>query len=134
MALTTILEPGKLDPIVAYSFDTKDIYKIDRTLSRAKCHALGINEHPPRVVLHGPMHLGGTSIHTALSKTMTIHINYFLFHMCTDTKISKKFSASIAFLQIESGLFCQLFHAPFKIYGHLLTRTLVKCLWTETEP
>jgi hypothetical protein len=70
-ALTTVLEPKILYPLMACSSDTLDFSRIDRTLSTAKCHALGLNGHFPWAVLHGHMHLGGMAIPTAISKTTT---------------------------------------------------------------
>lgn len=111
-----------------------DMQHLDKILSNAKCQALGLNEHFPRAVLHGPTSLGGIGVQTAISKTTTSRINYFFYHTRLTTKVGEKLATSIAYLQIESGLFQHFFSSPFHIYGHYMTTSLAKCLWEETEP
>ncbi len=71
---------------------------------------------------------------TSLSKTVTIRINYFLYHIRAELKVGIKLDASIVFLKIEVGLFTPFFQAPYKLYGFLATKTLTKQIWAETEP
>ncbi len=95
---------------------------------------LGLNEHFPRAVLHGPLSLGGLEIHTAQTKTTTSRINCFLNHTRMDTTIGHKLDASIAYLQLEIGTITHFLESPYHIYSYLATNTLMKCLWKETEP
>ncbi len=62
--------------------DKNDLNKIERVITRAKCNALGLNEHFPQALIYGPLQYEGVSIPTSLSKTATTRINYFLYHIC----------------------------------------------------
>jgi hypothetical protein len=128
------MEPEVSYPLMATLSDKKDIDAIDRVIIRAKCSALGLNEHFPRAILHGPMELGGMALPTCLSKTVTTRINYFLYHIRTSTKIGSKLDASIVFLQLETGLFHSFFQISYDTYGFLAAKTLTKQIWAETEP
>ncbi len=48
--------------------------------------------------------------------------------------IGTKLEASIIFLQLEVGLFTSFFTSSYTEYGFLTTKTLVKQIWSETEP
>jgi hypothetical protein len=133
-AVTTILEPAVLYPLMAVNSAKKDLEKIDKILTTFKCSALGLNEHFPRVVLHGPMALGGMSLPNTIKKTTSTRLTYFFYHTRLNTQIGKKLDASITFLQYEAGLFDQFLTLPFSQYGHLCTTTLIKTIWGETEP
>ncbi len=110
------MEPAILYPLMACDCSEKEMNHLDKTLSRAKCHAHGLNEHFPRVVLHGPLSLGGMGIHTTQTKTTTSQINYFLFHTRMNMDIGLKLDASTAFLQLEIGIMTISFN-------HLITYT-----------
>jgi hypothetical protein len=133
-AITTVLEPAVLYPLMACSCKDKEMDHLDKTLSKAKCHALGLNEHFPRAVLHGPVSLGGLGIHSGQTKTTTTRINYFLYHTRMDTTIGHKLDASVAFLQMEIGTIRYFLEMPYHMYGFLATHTLMKRIWNETEP
>jgi hypothetical protein len=47
IALTSVLEPAFLHPLMACQMTTKQMMHIDKILMNAKCHALGLNEHFP---------------------------------------------------------------------------------------
>ncbi len=99
------MEPEVLYPLMATLGDKKEFDKIDRVIIRAKCSALGLNEHFPRAILHGPLEYGGLALPTSISKKVTIRINYFLYHIRNSTKIGSKVDVSIVFLQLEVGVF-----------------------------
>jgi len=77
---------------------------------------------------------GGMAIPSVQSKTTTTRINYFLYHTRMGTKVGQKLDTSMAFLQLEAGTFQQFLTLPYELYGNLITRTLIKRLWAETEP
>lgn len=74
-AVSTVIEPSIPYPLLACSCSQKEMDIIDKTLSKTKCCALGLNEHFPRVVMYGPWHLGGMVLSSAQSKTTTTRIN-----------------------------------------------------------
>jgi hypothetical protein len=133
-AIHAVMEPAVLYPLMACSCTNKEMSNLDKIISKAKCHALGLNKHFPRAVLHGPLSLGGMAVHTAQTKTTTSRINYFLFHTRMDTTIGAKLDASTAFLQLEIGTLDHFLQTPFNICSVLATDTLMKCIWKETEP
>lgn len=133
-AVTTILEPGVLYPLMALNSTKRDLEKIDKILATVKCHALGLNEHFPRAILHGPLAPGGMAIPNTITKTTATRLTYFFYHIRLNTNVGKKLDASITFLQLETGTFNQFLSTPYQLYGHLVTKTLIKTIWGETEP
>ena len=71
----------------------QELEKIEQVIIRAKCSALGLNEHFPWAILYGPMEYGGMALPTSLSKTVTTRINYFLYHIHTELKVGIKLNA-----------------------------------------
>ncbi len=133
-ALTTILQPKLLYPVMSCQCNPKELEKIERAIVRAKCNALGLNEHFPRAIYYGPYHLGGLAIPSVPSQTLTTRINYFLYHSRLATKAGIKLDASYIFLQLETGLLSNFLEQPYATYGFLTTQTLIKQIWAEMEP
>jgi hypothetical protein len=99
-----VLEPGILYPLMATLYSEDDLVQLECKISRLYCHALGINKHFPRAVLHGPCELGGMEIPSLSSILTTIRVNYFLYHTRQKTQVGKKLEISLAHLQIEVGV------------------------------
>jgi hypothetical protein len=133
-AITTVLSPGVLYPLAASLCSKKELDRIEQVLARAKCNALGLNEHFPRAILYGPNCYGGLQIPSTHASTTIERINYFLYHIRTSTKVEKKLETSLAFLQLETGLMQPFLASSYESYGSLATTTLLKCLWAQTEP
>jgi hypothetical protein len=125
-AITTILEPGVLYPMMACLYDPQEIQKIEKIIARAKCPALGLNEHFPPAIHYGPYALGGLGIPSTPTKTTITRINYFLYNSRIPIKIIPKLEASIIFLQLELGIFHQFFFQPYNTYGMLGSKSRVK--------
>jgi len=68
MAVTTVIEPALLYPLVTSIFPLKNFQPIDSITSQMQCVSLGLNRHFPRAVLHGPMSLGGLGCPSASQK------------------------------------------------------------------
>jgi hypothetical protein len=66
-------------------------------------------------------------------KKITTRINYFFYHTRLGTDVGKKLETSIAFLQLESGLCTDFLSSSYTMYEHLVTPTLMKQIWRETE-
>ena len=76
-AITSILESEVHYPLMATLCEPKELDKVERVITRAKCSALGLNEHFPRAILYGPLQYGGMGLPTTKSKTAITRINYF---------------------------------------------------------
>jgi hypothetical protein len=133
-AITTVLSPGVLYPLVSSMCTKCDLDKIEQVMARAKCHAPGLNKHFPRALLYGPQSLGGMQLPTANAYTTIERITYFLFHIRTSTKIDQKLEISLALLQLEAGIMQPFLSSSYETYGCLATTTLIKCIWAQTEP
>jgi len=134
MAITTVIEPALLYPLVTFTFSTKDFQPIDSITSQMKCVSLGLNRHFPRAVLHGPMLLGGLGYPLSSQKNARDRLNYFFYDIRSHSTLSIKFEMSIIYTQIECGLFMQFFSASFLTYGHLVFPSFCVQLWQELEP
>jgi len=133
-AISTILEPAIIYPLVNSYFSKENIKSIDSILSQMKCVALGLNRHFPRVILHGPLLLGGLGIPSSLEKNAKDRLNYFLFNTRCPSTISLKFDISIVYTQIEIGTFEQFFSTSYHEYGHLVFLTYCVQIRQEMEP
>jgi hypothetical protein len=86
-AITTVMTPGVMYPLIATLCSKEELDKIEKVLAKAKCNALGLNEHFPRALLYGPYDMGGMQLPTTHASTTIDRINYFLYHIRTSTKI-----------------------------------------------
>jgi hypothetical protein len=133
-AITTVMSPGVLYPLVASTCTKDELDRIDRVIASAKCNALGLNEHFPRALLYGPLRYGGMQLPTAHASTIINRINYFLYNTHMSTNIGQKLEISLAFTQLETGLLQPFLTSSYELYGKFATSTLMKCLWAQTEP
>lgn len=133
-AISTVLSPGVLYPLISSMCTKAELDKIEQVMARAKCNALGLNEHFPRALLYGPHNFGGMQLPTANAHTAIERINYFLFHIRKSTKIGQKLEISLALLQLETGLTRPFLSSTYETYGSLATTSLIKCIWAQTEP
>jgi len=97
MAITTVIEPALLYPLVTFTFSTKDFQPIDSITSQMKCVSLGLNRHFPRAVLHGPMLLGGLGYPLSSQKNARDRLNYFFYDIRSHSTLSIKFEMSIIY-------------------------------------
>jgi hypothetical protein len=118
VAISTVIEPAIIYPLVNTFFSSNDIQPLDSIISQMKCVALGLNCHFPRVILHCPLLLGGMGIPSLIQKNAKDWLNYFLFNVRRPSTISIKIEISIVYTQIELGMFEQFFSLPFQAYSH----------------
>jgi hypothetical protein len=130
-AVTTVIEPALLYPLVNTLFSLKEFSPLDSIPLQMKCISLGLNRHFPRAILHGPCTLGGMGVPSSSQKTT---LNYFLFNIGQSSSLSMKFEISIIYTQIEIGRFLQFFSTSLDTYGHLVFPSYCVQLWQELEP
>jgi len=133
IAITTVIKPAILYPLVNTFFKEKDIKAIDSLTSRMNCLALGLNRNFPRAILHGPTLLGGIKVPSLSQKNTKDRINYFFYNIRRTSSLSKKFDVSIIYTQIEIGTFQRFFILPYAQYRHLATISYCVHLWQELE-
>ncbi len=80
-AIKTILEPGIMYPLMANLCIKKELDIIERTLIRAKCNAIGLNEQFLWASLCRPHCYGGMEIPMVHASKMNARVNCFLFHI-----------------------------------------------------
>jgi hypothetical protein len=81
VAISVVIKPYIIYPLVTVSFSPRDIGQIDSLTSQMKCLALGLSRKFPRAILHGPTLLGGIGIPSASQKNSKDRLNYFLYHI-----------------------------------------------------
>jgi len=75
--------------------------------------------------------MGLLCLQTALT---VVRINYFFYHTRKQTQVGQKLEISLANMQLETGVAEQVFFTPYYTFSHLVTTSMVKCLWGETNP
>ena len=93
------------------------------------CHALGLNEHFPRALLHGPMALGGVDIPTLWAETLAEKLAYFVHHMRIGDDVGTQLKVSTVIVQLEVGTGTPFFQLPYERWEHLATKSWVTHLW-----
>jgi len=71
-AVTMVIKPAILYPLLTLSYSQSHIAPIDSILSKMKCATLGLNRNFPRMILHGPPDLGGMGISSIHQRTQKI--------------------------------------------------------------
>ncbi len=95
-AATTILDTQIQYPLMATLCSHKDLEKIDQPIIQFKCTALGLNEHFPWAILHGPLELGGIGLPKKVTATASQRINYFLYHVRQETTVGTQLEITLA--------------------------------------
>jgi hypothetical protein len=134
IAVSTIIEPAIIYPLLNTSFSSQNIQPIDSVLSQLKCTALGFNRNFPRAVIHGPKIIGVAGIPSLTQKNTKDRVTYFLYNLRKCSTIRDNLEASIIYTQIEVGSFDHFLTLPFATYGHLATEVSCVQFWGDTEP
>ena len=134
IAVTSVIEPSLIHPLVNMLYKGSDIRPLDSITSQMKCTSLGLNMHFPRAILHGPSQLGGMRIPSTSQKKSKDRLNYFLCKIRGNSSNTKKLDKSIIYTQMEVGFFTQFFSLPFELIGHLAADSFCVQLWSELEP
>mmetsp|Transcript_5782 Transcript_5782/g.8512 ORF Transcript_5782/g.8512 Transcript_5782/m.8512 type:complete len:285 (+) Transcript_5782:762-1616(+) len=98
-------------------------------MDQIACHSLGLNEHFPRALLHGPVTLGGVGVPTLWAETLADKLAYFVHHMRVEDDVGRQLKVSVAITQLEIGVGTPFFQLPFAVWGHLATASWVRNLW-----
>jgi hypothetical protein len=89
-AISSVIEPSIMYPLVTSSFSQKDVQPIDLMTSQMKCLSLGLSCKFPRAILHGPLFLGGIGVPSTSQKNTKDRLNYFLYNIRCKSSIKKK--------------------------------------------
>jgi len=94
-AITTVIEPALLYPLVNIQYSEEHVKPLNSITSQKKCIALGLNRHFKRAILHGPPSLGGIGTPSSSQKIILEKLNYFFYNVCRDSTNNFKFEISI---------------------------------------
>ncbi len=119
---------------MATLYENDELKSLIQILSWFYCNSLGLNEHFPRCILYGPSDLEGMGLPCLQTALTVIRVSYFFYHTRQQTQVGHKLEISIANMQLESGIDVQVFLASYSDYGHLVTKSMVKCIWGEMSP
>jgi hypothetical protein len=100
VAVTTVIQPAIVYPLLTVKYSPTEIDPIDSILSQMKCNALGLNRNFPRAVIHGPMVLGGLGIPSLHQKNTKDLITCFLFNLRKASSVRVKLEISIIAVSI----------------------------------
>ena len=98
-------------------------------MDQIACHALGVNEHFPRALLHGPIELGGMGVPTLWAEALAEKIAYFLHHRWVMDDVGKQLQVSAVITQLEVGSGIPFFQLAHQKWGFLVTPSWVVHLW-----
>ena len=129
VAYTSCVKPALLYPQVVQQCDSEDLEPIQAEVDRMVCHALGLNEHFPRALLHGPVEYGGMGVPTLWAEALADKIVYFLHHLRRRDEVGKQLELSMALTQVELGSGVPFLDLQYSDWGHLVTPTWVVHLW-----
>ena len=129
VAYNSCVRPAVAYPLVGQQCTNEDLSKTQGVMDAIACHALGLNEHFPRALLHGPVTLGGVGIPSLWAETLADKISYFLHHMRVTDDVGQQLKVSVAITQLELGVGIPFFDLPFELWGHLTTPSWVRHLW-----
>ena len=116
-------------PLVGQMCTVEDLKCTQVVMDQIACHALGLNEHFPRALLHGPVALGGVGVPTLWAESLAEKLSYFVHHMRVRDDVGKQLQVSTAIAQLEVGTGVPFFQLPHEKWGHLATLSWVVHLW-----
>ncbi len=134
VAVTTVIEPAILYPLLNTQYLHSELSPIDSVLSQMKCAALGLNRNFPWAILHGSHCLGGIGIPSLCQKNTKDRISYFLYNLRRESSVREKLEISIIYTQLEVGSLQHYLTLPYNLYGHLPMIVACVQIWRDTEP
>jgi len=129
VAYNSCVKPALLYPQVPQQCDPEDMAPIQTEVDRIVCHALGLNEHFPRAVLHGSVEGGGMGVPTLWAEALADKAVYFLHHVRRQDEVGRQLSLSMALTQVELGVGVPFFELSYEEWGHLVTPSWAVHLW-----
>ena len=129
VAYNSCVRSAVVYPLTGQQCSIEDLAKTQGVMDQIACHALGLNEHFPRALLHGPVSLGGVGVPTLWAETLADKLAYFLHHVRIEDDVGRQLKVSVAITQLEIGVGIPFFQLPFDAWGHLTTPSWVKHLW-----
>ena len=129
MAFRACIHATLVYPLVGQRCTLEDLAPIQSIVDREVCHSLGLNEHCPRAVLHGPTEFGGLAVPSLYSEDLAAKIVFFLHHMRVQDEVGQKLKVSLAHVQLEVGIGVNFFQTDFADFGPLVTPCWVAHLW-----
>ena len=113
MAFWACMQATLVYPLVGQRCTLEELAPIQSVVDREVCHPLGLNEHFPRAVLHGPTEFG--------SEDPAAKIMLFLHHVRVQDKVGQMLKVSLAHVQLEVGLGVNFFQWDFNDFGSFVT-------------
>mmetsp|Transcript_1526 Transcript_1526/g.2373 ORF Transcript_1526/g.2373 Transcript_1526/m.2373 type:complete len:139 (+) Transcript_1526:275-691(+) len=103
VAYNSCVRPAVAHPLAGQQCTVDDLKQTQSVMDQLACHALGLNEHLPRALLHGPMALGGVGIPTLWAETLAEKLAYFVHHMRIGDDVGTQLKVSTVIVQLEVG-------------------------------
>jgi len=116
-------------PLLGQQCTVEDLSKTQGVMDQIACHALGLNEHFPRALLHGPVSLGGIGVPTLWADALADKLAYFMHHMRVCDDVGRQLTVSSAITQLEIGMGTPFFELPFELWVFLATPSWLRHLW-----
>ena len=129
VAYNSCIKPAVLYPMMGQQIDAEALASVQTKVDEMLCHALGLNSHFPRAVLHGPVELGGMGVPPLWVESLTEKLSYFFHHTRIADTVGQELKTSVAILQLELGCGVSFFELPFETWGRLATPCWVANLW-----
>ena len=129
VAYNSCVRPAVAYPLAGQQCSVEDLTPTQKVMDNIACHALGLNEHFPRALLHGPVSLGGIGVPTLWAEALAEKLSYFVHHMRVGDDVGKQLQVSTAITQLEVGTGIPFFQLSFESWGHLVTKSWVSHLW-----
>ena len=92
-------------------------------------NGMGICQHLPRQLVHGPLELQGIGIPHLYTLQCIVHMEDLILHTAKNTLTGKLLRANLKQVIIDVGVSPEVLNTNYDIYGCLTPYTLIASLW-----
>ena len=126
-------------PAIRYFFPiaqlpTYQLLEQYQRISKVITNALGLNQHFPKAILHGPMLLGGLELPDWELMSISARLATLMYHIRAADDTGKLLSISIQWTQLEIGTNDLFLNLKPSTFLSLTTPTWITSLWKAMSP
>ena len=126
-------------PAIRYFFPiaqlpTYQLLEQYQRISKIITNALGLNQHFPKAILHGPMLLGGLELPDWELMSISARLATLMYHIRAADDTGKLLSISIQWTQLEIGTNDLFLNLKPSAFLSLTTPTWITSLWKAMSP
>jgi hypothetical protein len=131
MVYETRFCPALEYPLAVTTFTTSQLLQIQKPFIYLLLPKIGMNQHTPRAIIHGPLYRGGLGLPHLDERQTILHFELFQGHIRRGDDIGKSLQIQTSTEQLEIGCGDLFFNTDPTLYCYSMQHTRLSFLWKK---